>query len=383
VRFDGTTRSLDIPIAQQPVAPDDPIAALLIAYEHQQNRGVSAPTLSLLDQATRLVEERLREQDLDTALLCLAEAVYRHRAEPEPLIAVLARYLAAARPPADEAWARWHLVDNLALLRRCTEMITAQQRLVQWAEPMFGVASCLWVMNDGTQARCWVTTGQAAHWLALFEDLMARAEATAHNRLDRFYYLRTAASVRIQDGHHAAVTPLIQRIHALAEEDTMWEDAGMVRCEAAVLTLSLLSASGSDAALRHVAAEASAHLAAYEARYPLENDDHRRRVQTLYHNTAAVLYRATQYDVAIPLFRRAIALGLSFPHTYVWLAAALWATTHDRTTVLPLLREAALRDVRGTRWYRHLPEFRAVADDPAFERAAAAPFIIADGTVAV
>jgi len=371
MHFDCTTTSLSPPVAHRAVPSDDPVAALLIAYERQPSQGVSAPDRSFLDQALLLFEARLHEPKLDAATIYLAQALYSHRGEHETLLALLDAYMADARPPDEEAWARWHSVDILAVLRRCAEMIPAQQHLRQWAEQTFGVASCLWTMNDGTQALCWVTTRQAHEWLAIFEDLMARAEATAHNRLDRFYYLRTAGLVRMKAGQSEAITPLIQQMSALVEEDDLWEYRDTVRGEAAVLHLSLLAATGSTVELRHVAAETSAHLVAYEAHHPLESDDHRRRVRMLYHNTAAVLYRARHYDLAIPMFRRAIALGSVVPHTYLWLAAALWATTHDRAIVLPLLREAALRDVPRTRWaqYRQLPEFRDIADDSAFANA--------------
>jgi len=371
MHFDCTTTSLSPPVAQRAVPADDPVAALLIAYEHQQRQGGSAPDRSLLDQALLLFEARLHEPKLDATTIILAQALYNHRGEHETLLALLDAYVADARPADEEAWARWHSVDILGVLRRCAEMIPAQQHLRQWAEQTFGVASCLWTMNAGTQALCWMTLGQAHEWLAIFEDLMARAEATAHNRLDRFYYLRTAGLVRMKAGQSDAVTPLIQQMYALVEEDDLWEYGDTVRGEATVLRLSLLAATESTVELRHVATETSAHLATYEARHPLKGDDHRRRVRMLYHNTAAVLYRACHHDLAIPLFRRAIALGSVAPHTYLWLAAALWATTRDRAIVLPLLREAALRDVPRTRWaqYRHLPEFHDVADDSDFENA--------------
>ncbi len=371
MHFDCTTTSLSPPVAHRAVPSDDPVAALLIAYEHQQSQEVSAPDRALLDQALLLFEARLHEAKLDATTIALAQALYSHRGEHETLLALLDAYVADGRPADEEAWARWHSVDILGVLRRCAEMIPAQQYLRQWAEQTFGVASCLWTMNDGTQALCWVTRRQAHEWLAIFEDLMARAEATAHNPLDRFYYLRTAGLVRTKAGQSEAVTPLIQQMYALAEEDALWEYGDRVRGEAAVLRLSLLAATESTAELRHVAVETSAHLVAYEARHPLKSDDHRQRVRMLYHNTAAVLYRARHYDLAIPLFRRAMALGSTVPHTYRWLAAALWATTRDRASVLPLLREAALRDVPRTRWaqYRHLPEFHDVADDSDFENA--------------
>ena len=83
----------------------------------------------------------------------------------------------------------------------------------------------------------------------------------------------------------------------------------------------------------------------------------------LYHDSAALLYFARQYDLAIPLFQEAIALGSSFPHTFWWLAASLWATTRDRATVLAWLREGWCGRRNQRYELQDMPEFADVADE--------------------
>ena len=101
--------------------------------------------------------------------------------------------------------------------------------------------------------------------------------------------------------------------------------------------------------------------------------EERRRLGTVSHNAAAPVYRAGQYDLAIPLFRQAIQLGAGSAWPYAWLAASLWATTKNREEVLALLREAAARfegtGDRAWQTLRHLPEFHELQDDPAFRAA--------------
>lgn len=88
-------------------------------------------------------------------------------------------------------------------------------------------------------------------------------------------------------------------------------------------------------------------------------DEKVRRYRILCHNTAALLYRARQYDLAIPLFQRAIAYRAMPCEPYLWLAASLWATIKDPASVAPFLEQAARRySYGGDPWeYFHcLPE---------------------------
>jgi len=64
--------------------------------------------------------------------------------------------------------------------------------------------------------------------------------------------------------------------------------------------------------------------------------------------------RAAQHDLAIPFFQRAIELNTLSEYAYLWLAASLWATTADRSQVLPLLRRATYRH-RGDWPLRQIP----------------------------
>ena len=84
----------------------------------------------------------------------------------------------------------------------------------------------------------------------------------------------------------------------------------------------------------------------------------------MYHNSAAPVYRARQYDLAIPMFRRAIELEIPSEYSYLWLAASLWATDSDRSEALSILK----RGIYYSRFDRYsankAPEFDDVAEDP-------------------
>ena len=71
----------------------------------------------------------------------------------------------------------------------------------------------------------------------------------------------------------------------------------------------------------------------------------------LCHNAAARLYAAKRFKRAARLFREA-ARGKAPYHTYIFLAACVWADAKDRHEVMDCLREAAKRDPSGSVWQR-------------------------------
>jgi hypothetical protein len=50
----------------------------------------------------------------------------------------------------------------------------------------------------------------------------------------------------------------------------------------------------------------------------------------------------------------------------MWLAASLWIRTKERTEVLAVLKEGAAHSWGDREWWRKLPEFEDVLDDPEF-----------------
>jgi tetratricopeptide (TPR) repeat protein len=345
------------------------LAALLIAYERQLESTTGTPDRSLLEAAKPLLEQRLKETVLDAETVRLGKALYAYLGNPEAVLQLLARYREQPLAPDEAAWTRWHEADNLAMLRRCEEAVEAQRNLYHWAMTVFPVGQSLWVMNDGTQAFCWVAIGQGTAWLDIFHDLMTRVGPTLENRLDRFYYLRTAAHVLMKLDRHDEALMLGDKIRDVANEDAEWEWAMDLRIEASALELHVYQHAGRTEDVRRVGLLAPAMLDEYErTRSPLSLAAVR-RLCTLSHNLAAPLYLAQQYDLAIPLFRRAIRQGSTSPHTYLWLAASLWATTKQRTEVLPLLTQVAQRYPGVGQQYRQLPEFQDVMNDPQFGQA--------------
>jgi tetratricopeptide (TPR) repeat protein len=374
MQFHRTVDSLFPLVQAVPITHEHTLASLLRRYEQQlEQASASGPDRSLLEQAQSLLQERLATTNLDSELLLLAMWIHSHMGAFRETITIVKRFLSCTHSPEEEAWARWHLVDNYALARCCIEAMREQKDLLQFALQHFSAGECLFVMYDGTQASCWEQNERGEEWLQIVQALLQQVEAHEANRMDRFYCLRTAAYVCLSLEQTSYAQEFIQAVAALADEDLSW--AGNLRCrtEASILLIKLASDANDVQRIRAVGEEITHELTSKQPHEITTSIEAIRQYRMLCHNTAAPLYRAKQYDLAIPLFEQAIRYGAMPYDPYLWLAASLWATTHQTEKVFVLLRQAAQRYSDGEDpWqkFRRLPEFAAVRDDPSFQHAA-------------
>jgi len=326
----------------------------------------SDPTTSdraTLEAAKPLLQQQLQVFPLDSALVHLAETLYFHLGDKQAIVDLLSRYLTQPLSVEEQARARWELVDNLAMLRRCNEAVEAQKAFLAWAHKHLPQNRLLWVMYDSTQAFCWLEVGKADEWLSVFNDFMESVQVAPENRYDRFFLLRTAGELLNRKQSSRADKPLqvAKKMHDLCNEDASWDRCVEVQLEAYAIETHAYQLLQDITALRHAGLEGTALIQQCRTDYP--------RLNVMCNNLAGPLYRAGQYDLSIPLHQRAIELGTTSEHAYLWLAAALWATTKDRSQVLPILRQGGPR-CRGD-WYKleGVAEFHDVVADIEFQNA--------------
>lgn len=369
-------------------APGTTLTGLVDEFDGQYAADPERADRALLAAAREVLEREIlgAPNPLDSGAMRAAQRVCARLREREVLAALLARYLAQPLPDEEHAWARWLLVDNLALLRRHEEAVREQRDFLVWARAHLAPERLFWVMHDATQALSWAALGKADEWLAAVKELFASGRATADNREARFNCLRTGAAILARAGRTEEALEMAAAVGALSAEDPRWERAFEMGTEAATLRINAYQQGGRAEDVRRAGREATHVLTEHVARLGgasgLADPALRRRLATAAHNTAAPLYRARQYDLAVPLFRLALALeqGAASPLSawpHAWLAASLWATARDRAAVLALLRAAAARfqGTGGRPWqtFRAYPEFGDVADDPEFAAAATVP----------
>jgi tetratricopeptide (TPR) repeat protein len=351
------------------------VKQLLDEYRQQLKADATSADQSLLETARKtlndLLNRQFQEGCLETEAVHLANEVsYFFGGDKRFTVKVLSQYLTQPLTVEEDSWARWELIDNLAMLRQCEEVVTNHRDFLAWAREHLPQDRLLWVMYDGTQAFCWRAASKGDEWLQIFNDIMAVVTPSPENRYDRFIYLRTANRMYSELKKFEEALQIANRIRDLSEEDPTWESAFGVRIESYASEIAVHWKLQNVPEIRCIGQDASAELEAYRAQNVDLDFEQKRKLSTLYHNLAASLYFARQYDIAIPLFRSAINLGIWEHWTYSWLAASLWATTKSRFEVLSLLKQGSDRVVGNYDAWTRLPEFQDVVTDAEFLDAA-------------
>lgn len=379
---------------------DSSIAELLAEFDRQRASDPTTADRALLAAGQGRLKRLLQDgNELDTNTVHAGRNLLSWLTDRDTTISLLSRYLAQPLSPSEEAWARWHLVDDLAVARRCEEVVVHQQEFLAWARRVFpenpivigrdfpydlldsqtptisSDSLLLWVWGDGTQALCWKDSGQGEAWLQVFNNILAETAPSPDNRFRRFNFLRTGAAMYYWLGRPEEALALTQRISALAQEENSWEGAVRWIMEGQVSTLRAHVEANDTERVRQLGTAAFALIEEFERRLSPLSSEQNKRLRSFCHNVALPLRGAKQYDLALPLLQRAISLGMQSPWTFLSLAAALWATTKDRSVVLPLLKQAALRFPVVSLWNEQSrpAEFTDVADDPEFRAAVGAP----------
>jgi tetratricopeptide (TPR) repeat protein len=327
---------------------------------------------SLLGRGRQMVLAHLHANAvLDPAIVHLGHKFCYWLDDRQGIIDLMTRYLDQPLALEEEAWARWEQMDLMAGLRQCEAVVERQKKFLDWAKAHLSQDRLLWVMYDSTQSLCWDQVGKGDEWLRIFEEIMGAVVPSPENRVDRFQYLRTAAVMWSAQGKTQEALQLIDRLHRLCDEDVTWEgriDLKVKTLAHAITTWEPLKETGK---IEEIGREAQAFLEEYEQTLPAPlTPSQQHDLGVAYDNVGASLFFAGYYEVSIPLERRAIALMPLYEWIYLRLAAAVWATTKNRTEALAILEQGAAVSNGGRLKLETRPEFTNVIEDPEFLAAA-------------
>jgi hypothetical protein len=364
--FNGTTDSLAQWVEDMQIERETELTRLLMCYEHQLENDQQAADVGLLEQALHLLQQRLSVIPVDQELAHLGTALYTYLGYWKQTHDLMTQYRTQSLPLYEEAWARWTIIDCLALERKCEAVVAEQPAFLQWAMQSLPLEHCLFVLNDGTQALAWLLAGKQQEWFTLFEQLMATVPPTHENREDRFLCIRTAISVHLHAGQPDQACRLLPLFDQLELDGFSWEENTDMQIEIQAMHIWTLGELQEIERLRQVGTEVTTQLMAWKNSLPNPLPEHKRKIRRLCHNIASSLYRTKQYDLAIPLFQWAMEYGVTSEHTYARLAASLWMRDHEQVPVATLLQQAERYDPSGKiiQIIRSLPELQDFPYEP-------------------
>ena len=264
--------------------------------------------------------------------------IYSREGTKEAIVNLLTDYLKSDLRVEERVWAWWNLVDNLALLRRCNDAVAQQEYYLKWAiSSQLDSQLILEVMNDGTQALCWLQLNRLDDWINIFERLIDYTKPNQNNRLGRFYYFRTAARIFSTATRYELAEEAISKLNDLLLEDVNWSQKTWVEIEITAVELNLLEAKGDITKAFQVAAKIKEQIEILEELRLIN----RRKISTLWHNNAAPLFRMGLYLEAELMFRKAIAINPQNWCSLVFLAGCLIKTDKCSEESNRLLAKAA------------------------------------------
>ena len=195
------------------------IVEIVETYRHQYVQDARQTDRSMLEKGKSVLYDQIEKASWDPEMVHRGMELLDWLGDKTEIVKLLQKYLLRPLSIQEEAWARWHLTDNLAMLGKNKKAVESQKAYLNWAtqilpQPEWLISTdWLWdflpwrtkredvladegllfeIMSDGTQAQCWFKTGQSDAWLEIYHNLMKDIAPTSRNRFMRRYYVRSA-----------------------------------------------------------------------------------------------------------------------------------------------------------------------------------------------
>jgi hypothetical protein len=232
-----------------------------------------------------------------------------------------------------------------------------------------------WVVNTSEVTLCFKEMGLQTEWAQTVRSLVGAAPKTRASRLYRFWALRCLVVMFYGTDTLDEALRATQDIRALGDEDPADWEAPRWPIEAAYMQMVAYTEAGEDEAARTRGEEATRLLEEWAGRIDQSDPAQQSSFKILCDNVASPLADRGHCDLALRLFPRVLEGGGGSGWAHVRYAACLWATTGEREPVLELLRRGAPRELGEglLSFFRSLPAFASVKDDPEFVAAITAP----------
>ncbi|WP_062104369.1 hypothetical protein [Bacillus niameyensis] len=332
----------------------------------------------MLEQAAEHVDIEMRESSFSIESVRMAHKIYGLLGDQglNRIVEVMKCYLVSRKddPLENQFWARWELVDNLALLKRYKEMIKEQRSFLDWTMENMSHDYWLKVIYDSTQGVGWVEEGLQDEWFSMYEEVMNKVKRTEENRLERILLVETAAGLYIFNLLEAEnALKEIARYDEILQEDPSWsrynEFSTRIRSYQLEVYRVLKDWEKYDAIALKSLAELEQQIKLYQT---ADKEGNVLELSSKAHELGTCFMWANRYQDALKLYRFAVEnTGSGVNHFFY--AVCLWAQEKDKEKTLHHLRMAE-HDVtwngglrgRYKQMFLNQPEFADVYDDQEF-----------------
>jgi len=292
----------------------------------------------LLAKALQLIESAGDQSTPD--LIHLTHVVLTCQWDIPAVVQLLDKYLAQDLPAEEEAWARWHRADWMAVLGTpagdlawCRKAVAGQRELAEFVAKRMSRIHLPWVWHDSTMFGAWSWLGLREEWLASVEPVIANAVAVPENRSDRYELLNTTVSVYDVLGMPERAEALLDEMRRVLAEDPEWHERQWAEDRLHKQNVGRPLRAGDTEGMRTAAREYERWISSQDP--PM--------VPSPLGDIAFLFLEGKDYANAIHYCEVAAAAGNSLGYTHVWYAAAVVGQSGDLDRAAELLQEARRR----------------------------------------
>lgn len=324
----------------------------------------------ILTEAYNQVEDALKGE-LTHELVHLADEIYEYMGKLglEKRISLHRRYLNVAIDNKERFWSHQRLVGSLAMLQKNRETIEEQARLYRWTCERMSDEYVLKVIDQLTEAYCWIAEGRIDEWLQLYNEASERLENPEVSRYEHCWFLQAGAEVlRANDRLDETLLGMEKLERANGKPD--WEHYFGFWLAVRTNRLLVYSKQKNWDRFDQIFAEVRTFI---EGELEKRNAGYSVNLSNLTwtaHDVGCCLLWSKKYDEAKHFLQVAVDLNGYDACGPFFLAVSIWASEKDREKTLHHLKVAqdfvlSNRD-RNYEAFLETPEFSDVKDDKEF-----------------
>ncbi|MGM0835141.1 MAG: hypothetical protein ACQEV7_03225 [Bacillota bacterium] len=319
----------------------------LEAFEEYKKQNLENPingNEDLLLEAFELVQQEVVQTNYSIVSVRLAHEIYGYLGDKgiQLRVDMMRKYLEESDSESltDCFWAKWELVDNLALLKKYKEMIEEQRAFLCWSKENLGPEYWIKVLYDSTQAVGWFHEDKTDEWFNIYQELLTKIYPSETNRHSRILLVETAAGLcAYERKDYDQALKEIQKYHDILTEDEMWYDYDKFYIRYVTYLLETYLGKKEMDKYDELINEVVLKIEIKFDRNEKGLSDNIEEVCDMAHDIATCLMWEKRYEQAKKLFEKAIEYqGTGITHFFN--AICIWAKDKDRERTLHHLRMA-------------------------------------------